>query len=301
MEVIEKIVNFYNRRIDVNKDNLINAVSLILGENLRNITTEKVETLMPIYVITREGIDRTLETSQMHSLDRKLIDYLESYVQEQDKYYLGYYGYLQNSTLDLINRNNRNYVLSYYEASNKIAFHYEQDIFGDFISKDLYYINHLLIYMGIIKEGRLFRLCTSGIVNDELTTAYSTIINELSLLIIIGLHSKDIFVLDNKSLVPDIETLKNYVSLSVMSFYKRFSDIIYLFITDFKGFMDLVGKEEFLDFFYLLNDNDMDSINIVLDRMEANKNNYMSFKPSYVFDSTLIETSVNKYRRKFDK
>lgn len=297
MEIIDEIVKFYNGKIEENKDNFVNSCVSVFGDNSKNIFKEKVHTLMPIYVITREGIEKTLENLSMHSLDEKVINYFQSFLEDKNRSYLGHYGYLSSSTLDLLNKSNRNYVISSYDVTKSLAFHYEQDIYTGTLSKDLIYINHLLIYTGIKNENGRYKISTGNVDDEEILTTFSDIINQLSVLILVDLHYKNIFVLDNKSLIPSIYDYINALSPCFSAFYRAFKHLAYLFVTDFEKFLNVVGKSEFLEFSVLYNNMEIDMINEVIDKMLKNTNYNMLATPTVDFNLSLIERTIKKYKK----
>lgn len=120
-------------------------------------------------------------------------------------------------------------------------------------------------------------------------------------MVLINLHGNGIYVFDNKSLIPSIGDYLNALPPTFFAFYKTFKDIIYLLVMDFERFLNVVGEDEFLEFAFLLNSNEVDGVDEVINRMIGNKNYYMSNSAiCQVTSLSLIESSFKKYKRGLD-
>lgn len=294
MNILDKIVNLYNMKLDSNKKNIVESSISVIGEEIKEFINDKINDVMPIYIITKSGLEITRETMELQVEEERLVNYLEDLLGSHENLYIGHYGYLETSTLELAKNSNNSFIMSLYAPGNVVGFHYKQDIYNGVSSKDLNFINHLLVYVGIKREGNKFRLGLGDARDWELVNAYSTIINELSTMILLKLRSDNIYVFDNKFLIQEYQS---NLSDSFTFFYNTFKDLIPLLVMDTSKFINIVGREEFIELVNFINSNDIEEARDVVYKMLCNKNS----KDNVKFNMSLIESSVRRYHKKYGK
>jgi len=297
MYIIEEIVNFYNKRIDDNKRKIVDAVVSVIGEESRELISKKIDGLMPIYVITREGLELTRETLELQSEEEKLVSYFEDLIGDLESLYIGHYGKLSPLKTEIVKNSDDTFIMNLCEFTNDVSFHYKTNIYNGAYSKDLNFISHLLIYAGVRKETNRVVFSLGSGKDSDLISAYSSIINELSTMVLLRLRKDGVYVLDNKSLVYSVRDSMKFLSNSFIIFYNHFKELIPLFLTDYSKFLDIIGKEEFLELVDVISVDDVDSVQDIIYRMLCNKCSLGNID----INLGLIESSVRRYKNKNSK
>lgn len=288
MKIEQELTSYLNAKIKNNKEKISNIILKILGISAK----KELDYLSPIYAVDKENLELILEMENLSEQDEILIKYFLSKLKNENKYYIGHYGELNNSTIRRL-INNNSFVINLDERQEIKAFAFEQKLYIKTLSKDINYILNLLILLGITKKENSFCLTTADVkINSTIPNAsnliYSELLVNLAIQIVIELHSANIYIFDAKN-ESEIEELHSNIPTYFTTFYTLFKDIIYLLITNYKKFIEILGTKNFEEFTELILTGNIYEIESILEKMYIQKkqNENISIDINRISDSLL--------------
>ncbi len=304
-DIYSSIENHYNSRILSTSSFLLDAVIEILGTEEKELINNRLKGLSPVYTVEKSKLEYTLTLDNLNKYDKELIEILLDNTEEDKPLLIGSYHPMWTNQYAILSDLKNKYSLRPYNTSNdfrnlQFTLYYRQPIFQGHISNDLTYLMNLLISLGIKEENEIFTITTTNVTLDCETPdakqlIYSTIIYEISVLILNKFHEKGLYMLDNKFM---LNTYKNSTPDYFKTFYSYFKDIIILFLTDFKEFIYIVGKNNFERFTdSLLNENYEELYDIMNDMLYTKNINRSNIQIDYESILKGIENHKRKLKQ----
>jgi len=277
MNIQKEIETYLNSKIDSNKKLIIKEIAKITGINSK----KHIDLLTPVYIANEEHLKMTLEIEDLNECDRNFIEYLLCQFGETEKLYIGHYGKLRKENVIGLLSSSSKFIVCLDSNKEIHAFLYEQNIYQGTYSIDVNYILNLLLFFGLIRiENKFYPpvLMVSLDLNipNAQSLIYIEILTNLAIMIVYKIHTQNIYVFDNKTLISSNEQLKSNISEYFYKFYNLFKDIIDILLLDYKEFVNIVGKTNFESFTEMVLTDNTEYIDEVLENMHSHKLSYMN-------------------------
>lgn len=284
MEIFKEIEKYLNEKVESNKKIVIKEVSIISGIK-EEIIAEKIDMLMPLYIVNKRLLNIILDNDieKLHIEDIRLIDYFLECIKDNDILYIGSLDGKSEKEVDLTKR-----ITINIKSNEKKTINLFQNIYKGSFSSDLEYINNLLLILGIDKNNNF----NINIDIENIDFLYSSILTNISIMIIANLHKNNIYIFDNKSITQTNKELLNSLEDYFIKFYNLFKDILPIFLTDLKTFIKIVGKENIIELIEKIKEDEFYEIEEILNRMYKNKIDYNNNR-----NLERVEEVIRKYKK----
>jgi len=284
MEVFKELEKHLNEKIESSKEIITKEISKITGIK-ENILSEKIDMFMPLYVVNKRLLNIILneDMEKLHIEDIRIINYFLDCMEDDDLLYIGSLDSKSKEEVDLTKPMTVNIKLNGEKTINL-----SQNIYKGSFSSDLEYINNLLLIICIDKNNNV----NIKVDIENIEFLYSSIVTNISIMIIAKLHENDIYIFDNKSLSQTNEELLSSLENYFIKFYNLFKDILPIFLTDLKTFTKIVGRENIIDLIEKIKENEIDEIEVILENMYQNKINFINHR-----NLERVEEVIKKYKK----
>lgn len=285
MDINKKIEEYLNQKISSNKTKISKEVSKILGINDKYILN-KLNHFFPLYIFTKSSLKLSLNMDMeiLPIEDIRLINYLLDLLEDNDKLYLNNTKTLKNS--------NKKFIISINPKLKELDYYFEHNIYQGSKSSDLDFINNLLFFLSI---NNSYKFNTSNVNIPKSDYIYLLFLNNLSIMITSNLHKNNIYLFDNKYISQTPSCMETSIEDYFKLFYNLFKELIPVFITDYKSFINYLGINNFKEFINKITKEDIENIDKVIQTMYKHS---IECQNEILIDVDTIFDSIKKYKKK---